>query len=278
MILIVTALKLEAEPLIAYYHMKRDMKVHAYPVYGNTDIRLIIGGVGKVRSAMAAAFLLAGSPDTRQDVLCNIGFCGAGGETAKTGTMIAVWKVTDMDTRRDYYPDVFWGQGLAGTALCCYSQPVCRTDIDAQKGEPFYCDMESAGIMEAAGRFLDAHQAVLLKIVSDLLTPGQLDKAALRQLLADRLPEIDRIIRSLRSQAGDANRDLLAGQRDLLNRLGDNHHFSVAMRHLLDEDVRKSFLNGKNPVAILEQAAGTTSVGKREGKIIFEQLRQQLGS
>ncbi|MEA4890427.1 MAG: nucleoside phosphorylase [Clostridiaceae bacterium] len=278
MILIVTALKLEAEPLIAYYHLKRDMTIHAYPVYGNADMRLIIGGVGKVRSAMAAAFLLSGSPDAKQDILCNIGFCGTGSRSVKPGTMIAVWKVTDMDTQRDYYPDVFWGQDLPGAVLCCYARPVRRTDIATQDSASFYCDMESAGIMEAAARFLDAHQVALLKITSDFLTPDQLDKTALQQLLADRLPEIVRIIQSWRNLAGAANRDSLAGERNLLNQLSGNHHFTVAMKHLLDDAVRKSFINGKNPVAILEQAAGTSSASKREGKILFEQLRQQLRS
>lgn len=58
MIFIVTALMLEAAPIIDYFKLKKDMTIHPYSVYKGSDIALIVSGVGKLKSAMAQSFYI----------------------------------------------------------------------------------------------------------------------------------------------------------------------------------------------------------------------------
>jgi len=98
MVFIVTALMIEAAPIIEYFKLKRDMNSHEYAIYRNESIALIISGVGKIKSAMATVYLYCTYKATKNDYILNIGFCGAGNARYELGTMLIINKVTDMDT------------------------------------------------------------------------------------------------------------------------------------------------------------------------------------
>jgi nucleoside phosphorylase len=183
MILIVTALMLEAAPFIEYFKLKKDMSVLPYSVYIGSEIALIVSGVGKVQSAMAAVYLNSLYNSGRSNILINVGLCGSGSNRYETGTLLVINKITDMDTGRDYYPDIFFGSSLPKAALLCYSKPVKKEDNPLELD--FFCDMESAGVMEAAKKFSYSHNVLILKIISDFLTPEKLDKKQLKELGID---------------------------------------------------------------------------------------------
>ena len=50
----VVALSPEAQPLIRYYKLKRDRQITAFELYRNDNIQLIISGIGKYNTAIAA--------------------------------------------------------------------------------------------------------------------------------------------------------------------------------------------------------------------------------
>lgn len=276
MILMVVALMLEAGPLAAGLGLKKDPASHAYPVYRGADILLAVSGVGKMKSAMAATFLLAGRPAAAQDILLNIGFCGANGNAHEPGSLLAVHKVTDLDTGRDYYPDVFWGRSLPAASLLCAARPVQERLPPEYANCELFVDMESAGIMEAAARFLDADQVALLKIVSDDLHPQNLDKTALRQLMQRQMPQISRIVDELKRLLPGGAAPLPAPETALLDQLAGQIRLTVAMRRILDQDVRRAKTRGIDAARILSAALAGPVAGKPEGKRIFEQLRIQL--
>jgi nucleoside phosphorylase len=56
MIFIITALAIEAVPIIEHFKLKTDRNVHTYNIYRNAEIALIVAGVGKVKSAMASVY------------------------------------------------------------------------------------------------------------------------------------------------------------------------------------------------------------------------------
>ena len=276
MILMVVALMLEAGPLAAGLELKKDPAVHAYPVYQGAGIRMAVSGVGKMKSAMAATFLLAGRPAAAQDILLNIGFCGANGSAHEPGSLLAVHKVTDLDTGRDYYPDVFWGRSLPAATLLCAARPVQDRLPPEYANCDLFVDMESAGIMEAAARFLDADQVALLKIISDDLQPQILDKTVLRQHMQRQMPQVRQIVDELRHLFPGGADPLPAPETAALDQLAGQIRLTVAMRRILDQDVRRAKTRGIDAARILSAALTGPVAGKPEGKRIFEQLRIQL--
>ncbi len=274
MVLIVTALMIEATPIIEHFKLKKDMTIHAYPVYKNSEITLIIGGVGKVKIAMAAVYLLSIFKVTKKDFLLNIGFCGTSSSKYDLGSLLVINKITDMDTGRDSYPDIFFNHELPQEALCCYSKPV---QSESFKGETdVFCDMESAGIIEAAKKFTYAHQVVILKVISDYLSPENLNKERLKNFLRQHMPCIEQIIAELKGLNDIYTELCLEEENKLLNTISWNLRFSEAMKQLLSKEVKKAKLKGMEPLKILEYFMEAKVNSKVEGKKIFEEISQRL--
>ncbi|HOA96164.1 MAG TPA: nucleoside phosphorylase [Acetivibrio saccincola] len=275
MVFIVTALKIEAEPLIEHFNLKKDMDIHLFPVYRNPDITLIISGVGKVKSAMAVTYLLSTHQTTLQDVLLNIGFCGTNNRKYSVGTMVAVNKVTDMDTNIDYYPDVFIKENIPFAGLCCYSRPVAQDMVQEEK--EVFCDMESAGIMEASKKFYYAHQVILLKIISDYLNPEKLDKFQLKNFIKKSMPLIEKIIQnavylnnSFKGMWLDEN------EISLIDTVSQNLRFSKTMEKMLFKNAVQAKVKGIDVCKTIYPFLETKVNSKLEGKRIFEKIQQQL--
>ncbi len=275
MVFIVTALKIEAEPLIEHFKLKKDMDIHCFSVYRNSDITLIISGVGKVKSAMATMYLLSTHQTTLQDVLLNIGFCGTNNIKYSLGTMVAVNKVTDMDTKRDYYPDVFIKESIPFANLCCYSRPVAQNMVQEEK--EVFCDMESAGIMEASKKFYYAHQVILLKIVSDYLNPEKLDKLSLKNFVKKSTPLIEKIIKNaVQLNSSFKGVSLDENEKSLLDTISQNLKFSKTMGKMLFKNAVQAKAKGIDVYNKIYSFLNIEVNSKLEGKKIFEEIQQKL--
>ena len=273
MIYIITALMLEASPIVDYYKLKRDMSINPYPVFANKDISLIVSGVGKVKAAMAATFLRSTFGSTANDIIINVGFCGASVCKYPLGSLLLINKITDLDTGKDYYPDVYAGDYLPKEAVACCSKLV-RHD-NSQYEENFF-DMESAGIMEVAYKFFNTHQVAILKIVSDFLTPENLDKQVLRGYINDNIPILDRIINELKQLNNIVNSLNFEQEEKLISIISQNVRLSSAMKGILEGEVRKAKIRGLETLEILENHLDSKANTKLEGKKIFVQIIEDI--
>jgi len=275
MVLFVTALMVEASPIIEYFRLKKDMAIHEFPVFRNSDIALIVSGVGKVKSAMASAYLHSVYGSKQEDILVNIGFCGAGSNRHPPGTMLAINKITDMDTGKDYYPDVFFGQDLPKESIRCYSKTVQRED--AGENNDFYCDMESSGIMEAAKKFVYSHNVAILKIVSDYLEPQNLDKEKLKGFVREQVPQVEKIISELKQlNESYGGSSLSVEERGEAEAFSERMKFTEAMKQMLLKEMKYAKLRGKEPLSILGPFMDIKVESKVEGKKILEQIKQKV--
>ncbi|HEX2927499.1 MAG TPA: nucleoside phosphorylase [Ruminiclostridium sp.] len=246
------------------------MSVLPYSVYRGPDIALIVSGVGKVKSAMAAVYLHSACSAGHSDVLINIGFCGAGSRQYEPGSLLAACKITDMDTGRDYYPDIFFGNQLPRIPLFCYSKPVKTDDLQNKTG--FFCDMESAGIMEASKKLSYSHNVLVLKIISDYLMPDNLGKKLLKSYIKSNMPVLESITEEMKCLNDSFKGLSLEEEKDSIDTLAASLRFSEAMRLILLKEVKKARINGREPLKTLKSFYGLNSYSKAEGKKIFEQI------
>ncbi|TYQ12787.1 UNVERIFIED_CONTAM: nucleoside phosphorylase [Acetivibrio alkalicellulosi] len=280
MVFIVTALMIEAAPIIEYYSLKKDMSVKAFQVYKNSDMVLIISGVGKIKSAMAVVHLLSiynkgskmdGSDVYSNDILVNIGLCGAGDSNYDIGRLLIINKVTDMDTGRDYYPDVFCGKNLPSVSLCCYSRPIKSKDMKV------FCDMESAGIMEATKKFFYAHQVLILKVISDYLAPEKLDKKFLKSLIENNITLIDNTLREVKYLNEKFKKfSLNEEESKFVEKIVKNLKFTDMMKQIIVKDIVNAKKKGTDVLNVLGFSLESKVNSKLEGKKIFEHIRQKL--
>jgi len=274
MVLFVTALMPEAAPLIEYFKLKKDMDINAYAVYRNSDIALIVSGVGKLKSAAALAYLCALYKVKESDIVINIGFCGSGSRKYTPGTLLVINKITDMDTGKDYYPDVLFGRDLPKGSLCCYSKAVRKEDI-IQEIDVF-CDMESAGFIETAKKFVYAHNIVVLKIISDYLEPENLNKELLRDYIRKHLSSVESLMEELiHLNSSACEFSFTEEESEAFTSICHNMHFSEAMKKMLLKEMKIAKLKGVEPLNILNPFLETKASSKAEGKKIFEQIKQR---
>ena len=270
MISIVTALMLEAMPIIEHFKLKKDIELNPYPIYRNGDISLIVSGIGKIKSAMAAVYLLSVYNTNKNDSLINIGFCGASKTIYDIGSLLLINKVTDMDTKKDYYPDVLINAGIPQVSLKCLQKTIAENE---QQNE-FFCDMESSGIMEVANKFIYAHNVVLLKIVSDFLQPENLDKNILKRYIINNMPIIEDTIAKMKQIRGFSK--CSSCEEEIAFSIANNLKLSESMKKMFLKEITKANNRELDVNQILKPFASIKANSKTEGKKIFEKINQKL--
>jgi len=281
MILLIAAMKPEADPLIRFYRLKKDMTVTAFPVFRNDSVALVISGTGKLRSAAASAMLLTMYTSRKDDtLLVNIGFAGSRTRSVVPGQLFVIHKITDADTGRDYYPDVLPETGLPRAELTTFPRPVFETPEDSSKealeGRIVLCDMEAAGIMEASARFLETQQVLILKVVSDLLSPDGLTADVLKGYMDDRVSDLAKTIQTVYEENLRYRKVLFADETAKLTEVCQMLKFTKDMTRQLERILMKVCLSGGDAMPVLDEARTFTVFTKTEGKRVFEHIGSQL--
>ena len=156
---IFTALACEAKAFITQFKLKRDLKHHPFTIYTNEQIVLTITGSGKIAMAAAVAYSLALFESIENPVLINAGI--AGHQTAALGELFSVYKITDNDSGKNYYPQSIIKNEGSSLALCTVSKP------NQHYQDNYLYEMEASGFYEVASRFTTTELIHIFKIVSD---------------------------------------------------------------------------------------------------------------
>ena len=242
----IIALPVEARPLIRHLMLKRQMDEHRWPVYANGRHVLIVSGVGKVRAAMAVTWLTAKYHDRQAAGIINVGFCGSSDPQAKPGDVFRVSEVKDMDQDRLYYPDLFASDTFDFRPLQCWSVPVTDSMINDSETSIF-CDMESAGIMEAVRQLFQTHQVMIYKIISDKLDPESLrlrvSDDLLDHWLTSGLPALDEAVRQLDQLQNLSAVPLLEEIDFFVSQVKKRIPLTASMKQLLEMKIRQLILS-----------------------------------
>ncbi len=157
MILFVTALKSEANPLIKLFNLI-PLKNKDFNIYKNKDIILIICGIGNINAAIATTYAIS-----RFDIkkAINVGICGSFDKEDKPGEVFDIKKLIDHQTQKVYHlknPKRF----ANSKTLYSFERP---QNIITLKNA--LADMESIGFFLSARKFIDLKNIYILKVVSD---------------------------------------------------------------------------------------------------------------
>ncbi len=187
MIYIVTALRAEARPLVERFGLA-ETDGGPFAVYRGTDVSLAVSGIGKTAAAAAAAHLLTAGGAGEADTCADIGICGSAAPGDRVGDLKVVGRIVDAGSGKKH---LLPGPGDRA-AITCVDRPAGEEDREALAGG--LVDMESAGFVAAARRFLPAHRIHVLKVVSDLLSKELPDEAHVSSLIAGALDRISAIL------------------------------------------------------------------------------------
>jgi nucleoside phosphorylase len=189
MILIVVALKVEAKSIIDFYDLKR-VDDNSFEIYQNSKQALIISGVGKFNATVATTYIISKFSNIKK--IINFGICGARKyDNINIGDIFLVHKISDYETKRDFFPNILLKHNLIETDLTTFNNPVNNEDFDTK-----LADMEAFGFFFASLRFLSIEKIIVIKIVSDFLSPQKFKKEYIISLINNKIEVLDEFIQN----------------------------------------------------------------------------------
>ena len=191
MLYITVALSAEARGLIDAFKLTRTYTL-PYTMFENEQVKLVVTGVGEENAMLATSAFLGHFVPKKNDVFINVGICAAPKEFAIGEALLAHKLICSVSQRLktlSYFPDILFEHPLAECELLCVDTP-------ASSPLKMPADMESYGVYKAASRFLDTHQILIFKVVSDHFEPLHISKELATQLIVKNLQNLQNIIHS----------------------------------------------------------------------------------
>ena len=119
MLYIVTALYIEAKSLISLFNLKKDNSYTKFQVFSNEDVKLIISGTGRVKSATALTYLVSKEDIKKNDYIVNVGFV-ANNKNSQLGDIVYVSKIKNAYSDFDFYPEMIYKHNFLEGSLTTF--------------------------------------------------------------------------------------------------------------------------------------------------------------
>jgi len=182
-ILIQCALTVEAKPVIRALGLEKFSDI-PFPLYKKGTFALVISGVGRVRAAAGASFLLS---SFEKGTLLNTGTCGDNTGMNEPGGIFTISDVADLSMPmpgKTAFPvySIEKIRGIESATLVTSDSPAIS--LDERKNAAGFgelSDMEGAAIAYVAGKY--RRSCSMVKIVSD--STGHVDDGDIERNIID---------------------------------------------------------------------------------------------
>lgn len=269
MIYIVVAFMEEAKPFIEYYNLKRDNGIKKIQVFCNESVRLLISGVGMLKSIVSTTLFLSYFNLEEEDIFLNFGVCGSKRKEYKIGDIIVANKVINKVFEKNYYPDMIYQHNFKEGVLETFNRVV--TLSDEVNGD--IVDMESAGIMEVAGNFFTSDRIIIVKVVSDYLENfSSINVNEVIKLNFTYFIEWIERRKKLSYQRKRLPKELEIIIEDVIINLRLTETLKVEFKELCNY----CYFSGKELEELLKKYRNLEIEDKREGKRIFNEFRKSV--
>lgn len=301
MIFIFTALMCEAKPLIRYYNLKKNNERTIWELYENPDcdITLAVTGTGPIAASAAVSSVLTGKNCGEGDFIINIGSCcNRRASDNDIGALYLINKLTDMETGRDFYPDMLIDSELPERSLASSARPAfTEKQSDGRElmtdwsfggsdiGKAALYDMEGAFIYQTVRYYLGPSRVAFLKLVSDNgIEAGNnmFSELAVKieELMTSRLEAIARFIDEVKHRTQELS-DVTAGayERDITEKLKNDLRSSVTMENQLRQLIKYAVCAGIDMKVILDkmyQPGFLPVKSKKDGLKALKQLSEAV--
>jgi len=235
--LLIVALPAEARPLIDHFGLQLTNQ-RPFRQYSGNDITLLECGIGKLAAAAGTAAALETLSGT--NISCvNVGIAGS---ENKTGTLFAAHRIVDRGSNKSWHPQLTRVPVTDTLVVETVDQP----DIQYRPDCAF--DMEAAGIMEAATRYISLEFIHCLKVISDNSTSPieTLNKQKITDLIAKQTDTVEHVLTELVSLT-DTLPDVNTVKVEV-ERVSQHLHLTVSQRAELEQLLqRHKALHGTLP-------------------------------
>jgi adenosylhomocysteine nucleosidase len=253
---IVVAFSAEARFFLDKYRLTRVKHFSKFPLYANkeSNIHLIVSGIGKIRSAAAVGYLHAWSGGCAETTYLNAGIAGA--LDLEIGEMFLAHKIVDAGTAKAFYPLVPVWDKLKSQIVLTVEKP---TKIYPPEG---LVEMEAAGFHAAALNMVTQEQIQTLKIISDNAAKNEPDikSQQIQALFEKNEAAISQLIDFLLKLSDQESQNQLSVL--YFDEFLQKNHFTESQRYQLQELLRRWQINfpGQNPLSIIKTARNAKEI------------------
>ena len=268
MLYIVTALYIEAKPLISLFNLKKDNSYTKFQVFSNEDVKLIISGTGKVKSATALTYLISKEDIKKNDYIVNIGFV-ASNKNSQLGDIVYVSKIQNAYSDFDFYPEMIYKHNFLEGSLTTFDSIVEKKIENIE-----YIDMEAYGFFQTASIFFKKDKIMVLKIVSDILKNKAEDRILVdfknENLFSESYNNIYKFLVNFKTVNDDS--DFTITEQELIKKVLENLRLSDTMTYELFNILRYLKIKYGN-IDILKKYENIEVTSKVQAKKLFEEIK-----
>ena len=268
MLYIVTALYIEAKPLISLFNLKKDNSYTKFQVFSNEDVKLIISGTGKVKSATALTYLISKEDIKKNDYIVNIGFV-ASNKNSQLGDIVYVSKIQNAYSDFDFYPEMIYKHNFLEGSLTTFDSIVEKKIENIE-----YIDMEAYGFFQTASIFFKKDKIMVLKIVSDILKDKVEDRVLVdfknENLFTESYNNIYKFLVNFKTVNDDS--DFTITEQELIKKVLENLRLSDTMTYELFNILKYLKIKYGN-IDILKKYENIEVTSKVQAKKLFEEIK-----
>ena len=268
MLYIVTALYIEAKPLISLFNLKKDNSYTKFQVFSNEDVKLIISGTGKVKSATALTYLISKEDIKKNDYIANIGFV-ASNKNSQLGDIVYVSKIQNAYSDFDFYPEMIYKHNFLEGSLTTFDSIVEKKIENIE-----YIDMEAYGFFQTASIFFKKDKIMVLKIVSDILKNKAEDRILVdfkdENLFSESYNNIYKFLVNFKTVNDDS--DFTITEQELIKKVLENLRLSDTMTYELFNILKYLKIKYGN-IDILKKYENIEASSKVQAKKFFEEIK-----
>ena len=272
MLYIVTALYIEAKPLISLFNLKKDNTYTKFQVFLNENIKLIISGTGKIKSATALAYLISNKDIKENDYIINIGFIASSNNNSQLGDIVYISKIQNASSDTTFYPEMIYKHNFLEGSLTTFDK-IIENKIENIE----YIDMEAYGFFQTASIFFKKDKIIILKIISDILKEKVKDRILFDfkddNLFNESYKKIYDFLLKFINILDNNKNNFNNNEQDLIKKVLENLKLSDTMTYEFFNILKYLKIKYGN-IDILKKYENIEVNSKVQGKKIFEEIKE----
>ena len=272
MLYVVTALYIEAKPLISLFNLKKDNTYTKFQVFSNENIKLIISGTGKIKSATALTYLISNKDIKENEYIINIGFIASLNNNSQLGDIVYISKIQNAYSDTTFYPEIIYKHNFLEGSLTTFDKI-----IDNKIENIEYIDMEAYGFFQTASIFFKKDKIIVLKIISDILKENVKDRILFDfeddNLFNESYKKIYDFLLKFVNIPTDSRNNFNNNEQDLIKKVLENLKLSDTMTYEFFNILKYLKIKYGN-IDILKKYENIEINSKVQGKKIFEEIKE----
>lgn len=280
MIYILTALYIEAKPIIEKYNLKKEETNLKFQVFSNEKFRLIISGLGRIKASIALSQLLSNIIIKENDFLINLGFCASTDKNDNLLDVVIINKISNAYSKQNFYPEMLYKHNFLEGRLICFDEIQKVYYFEENSDKKIYIDMESVGFFEAANFFFKRDKIIVLKIISDILSKKSEERkvAEIKDMekLSEEYNKIFIFIENLFDFSIESRNVFSIEEKDFIKKIRQNLKLSDTMYYEFLNLLKYLKLSKKNIFEFLKLYENIEINNKLEGKKQFEDIKKRI--